>query len=94
MRKVIILLTILMFFAGGCAKKSDQKETPPTSTVKKAVSYWTCGMHPSVHVTDEEYKKGKKNCPICNMPLTPVYEEKNTEAQPAQGAAEKAGIEP
>lgn len=35
-------------------------------------------MHPSVRIQDEEYKKGKTKCPICNMPLTPVYEEKIT----------------
>src|SRR3989338_7680885 len=86
MRKGIILLAVLLlFFAGGCEKKSEQKDPPPTATVEKnAVKYWTCGMHPSVRVTDEEYKKGKKNCPICNMPLTPAGEKENETQQTQQ----------
>jgi Cu(I)/Ag(I) efflux system membrane fusion protein len=51
------------------------------------ISYWTCGMHPSVRVTDAEYKKGKTNCPICNMPLIPAYGE---EKQPKEGVQKEA----
>ena len=40
------------------------------------ILHYTCGMHPNVKVSPEEYKKGKVNCPICNMKLTPVYKEK------------------
>ncbi|HHT9107960.1 MAG TPA: efflux RND transporter periplasmic adaptor subunit [Candidatus Wunengus sp. YC63] len=35
---------------------------------EKKVLYWTCPMHPSVKMD----KSGK--CPICGMPLVPVYE--------------------
>lgn len=31
------------------------------------VDYWTCSMHPSVHLT------GPGTCPICSMDLVPVY---------------------
>lgn len=49
-----------------------------TSCGKKEVSnidYYTCGMHPSVRVSPQEYNKGNVNCPICNMKLTPIYKE-------------------
>ena len=36
------------------------------------VDYYTCGMHPSVHVSPERYDKGDTHCPICAMSLTPV----------------------
>lgn len=36
---------------------------------EKKVLYWTCSMHPAVRAD----KPGK--CPVCGMPLTPVYEE-------------------
>jgi Cu(I)/Ag(I) efflux system membrane fusion protein len=42
-------------------------------------------MHPSVKVSPEEYRKGKVNCPICNMRLTPVYKEKKAEEVPFYG---------
>lgn len=42
---------------------------------KGQISYYTCGMHPSVRVTPEEYDSGNVNCPICNMKLTPVFKE-------------------
>ncbi len=31
------------------------------------IDYWTCSMHPSVHLT------GPGTCPICSMDLVPVY---------------------
>jgi len=36
------------------------------------ISHYTCGMHPSVRVSVDNYKKGDTKCPICSMPLTPV----------------------
>lgn len=65
----------------GCAKKA-QEQTDEKG--KPGIAYWTCGMHPSVRVTDQEYKKGKKNCPICNMPLTPVHAEKKMDIKAGQ----------
>lgn len=43
-------------------------------TGEAKILYYTCGMHPSVRVSPAEYEAGNKNCPICNMFLTPVYE--------------------
>ncbi len=39
------------------------------------ILYYTCGMHPSVRVSPQEYEKGNTTCPICNMNLTPIYKE-------------------
>jgi len=36
------------------------------------ITHYTCGMHPSVKITPENYKKGDTQCPICSMPLIPV----------------------
>lgn len=36
------------------------------------VSHYTCGMHPSVKISVENYEKGDTKCPICFMPLTPA----------------------
>ena len=68
-KKTIITLISLLFIAGftisltlitGCGKPAEQ--------AGNKISYWTCGMHPSVR-SDEPGK-----CPICNMDLIPVYE--------------------
>ena len=39
------------------------------------IQHYTCGMHASVKVSPEEYNKGTKNCPICNMNLTPAQKD-------------------
>jgi hypothetical protein len=45
----------------GCAKPA-----PPASD--PAVDYYTCTMHPSVHLHDPGAK-----CPICGLNLVPVF---------------------
>ena len=52
------------------AQMVAEQETP-----EKEILYYTCGMHPSVRVSPEDYEKGNTNCPICNMGLVPVYRE-------------------
>jgi Cu(I)/Ag(I) efflux system membrane fusion protein len=44
----------------------------PLAEEDDEIAYWTCGMHPSVRVTSEEYEEGQTKCPICNMDLVPV----------------------
>ena len=55
------VLSILMG-ASGCSKPE-----PTLSDAGNSVDYYTCTMHPSVHLHDP---KGK--CPICGMNLVPV----------------------
>ena len=46
------------------------------------VDYYTCAMHPFVHLHDPKAK-----CPVCGMDLVPVYKiDKNTGAAPAAAA--------
>lgn len=42
------------------------------ASANEEISHYTCGMHPSVRVSAENYDKGDTKCPICFMPLTPV----------------------
>lgn len=76
---VFIVLAVMSGLIIGCKAKA-----PVPQKGEHATKYWTCGMHPSVRVTDAEYKKGKTNCPICNMPLIPLEEEKPATQQTQQ----------
>ncbi len=69
--------------ASGCSKPE-----PALSDAGSSVDYYTCTMHPSVHLHDP---KGK--CPICGMNLVPVVKngalspDKSTSRQDRNGAA-------
>ena len=67
------------------AQKVARNESP-----KKEILYYTCGMHPTVRVTPEDFEKGNDSCPICKMGLIPVYKEK---AGMETGAGEHEGHE-
>lgn len=93
---IVLVGIILIFFV---FRKGENGENKPLLTAQKEspqqkILYYTCGMHPSVRVTPEDYKKGNKNCPICNMDLVPVYrkEQPGMEVGPGQNQ-EKAGVE-
>ncbi|MBU4484288.1 efflux RND transporter periplasmic adaptor subunit [bacterium] len=58
---------------------TDKSTTMIQGSEEETVLYYTCGMHPSVNVSPDEYEKGSVNCPICNMKLVPVYKEEKTE---------------
>ncbi len=47
-------------------------EMIPAVTEDGEISHYTCGMHPSVKVSVENYENGDTKCPICFMPLTAV----------------------
>ena len=69
---VIVSIAVAGFIIGGLFKPNDALKDEQTNNPAK---YWTCGMHPSVRVSDAEYKKGNKKCPVCSMPLIPVSPE-------------------
>ncbi len=73
--KIFIVLFIGFLILIGCT----QGKPNGTRDTNDGVRYYTCGMHPSVKVSVEEYNKGNKSCPICNMNLTPVYKEETKE---------------
>ncbi len=73
----LIILAAVIFSLASCGKKEPRGSSRVNKTsAEKQILYYTCGMHPSVKVSPEEYNKGNVNCPICNMKLTPVYKEK------------------
>lgn len=67
--------------------RKDEEEVPQTHVVaqketsEREILYYTCGMHPSVRISPEDYEKGNKNCPLCNMGLVPVYREEEMEME-------------
>ncbi len=67
-----VLVALIIIGTGFSADLAAQEEG-------KEISYWTCGMHPSV----KSETAGK--CPICNMDLVPVYEQPK-EMEQAGGA--------
>ncbi|MDB6039948.1 MAG: Efflux transporter, family, subunit [Verrucomicrobiales bacterium] len=61
-RSLLSTFCSLLFLAfAGCTK------TAPSAEPHSEVAYYTCSMHPSVHLSDPKAK-----CPICGMNLTPV----------------------
>ncbi|MBU4342468.1 MAG: efflux RND transporter periplasmic adaptor subunit [Candidatus Omnitrophica bacterium] len=71
MKNILIIVFISTLILAGCS----QSKTDEIRNTDDGIRYYTCGMHPSVKVSVEEYNKGNKSCPICNMNLTPVYKE-------------------
>ena len=78
-KRVTVGITFILFITGSLMMLNFLG--PGAGPVQAAeAKYWTCGMHPSVRVSDAEYKKGKTNCPICNMPLIPLVAEEEKPA--------------
>ena len=78
-KKVIITGIVVAIVLAGILFNLQQKNISQINEIRNTndeILYYTCGMHPSVRVSPEEYNKGNVNCPICNMKLTPVYKEK------------------
>lgn len=73
----VAILAMIAFSLTSCGKNKPGKSSHERKEMlpEEKILYYTCGMHPSVRVSPEEYNKGKVNCPICNMKLTPVYKE-------------------
>ncbi len=69
-KALALLICVFAFLAViSCGAKQN-----PNKTDKK-ILYYTDAMHPSVRVSVEDYNKGDTTCPICYMPLIPVFEE-------------------
>jgi Cu(I)/Ag(I) efflux system membrane fusion protein len=75
-KDIFIILFIGFFIVSGCS----QSKTGEIEDSSEEILYYTCGMHPDVKVSVEEYDKGNKNCPICNMNLTPVYKKQQSQS--------------
>jgi len=87
-----VMIAAVSMFLVSCGQKTPVYNTGDSGTASEKILYYTCGMHLTVKVSPEEYKKGSRNCPICNMGLVPVYkeEEAGIVAQPVEHDAEEA----
>ena len=74
--------------AGGDAGAGEQEES-----AEREILYYTCGMHPTVKVSVEDFEAGNNKCPICNMDLVPVHEEGAGQAGHEHEGAEAAAPE-
>ncbi len=90
---IVAVVLLLMFFPRGEKAVEETKIQAQETTLAKKILYYTCGMHPSVRVSPEDYEKGNQNCPICNMGLVPVYEEGEAMEMEAGEHEEGAGLE-
>jgi len=96
-KKILIIGMGILFLVIGvtlvsCKKGEESTEETTVAvqkTVEKEILYYTCGMHPSVRVSPEDFEKGNKNCPICNMGLVPVYKEGTEMAEMEAGEHEE-----
>jgi multidrug efflux pump subunit AcrA (membrane-fusion protein) len=70
---ILIIISIAIFSFAIFATRFGKGRNELTKSEDSPIDYYTCGMHPSVHISLDEYKKGNTTCPICNMNLTPVY---------------------
>jgi len=71
--KIIPLMALVTFLGmASCSKGPTTKDSN--------IDYWTCTMHPSVHLKDP----GK--CPICSMDLVPVIKRSATPASSSENA--------
>ncbi|MDD4957431.1 MAG: efflux RND transporter periplasmic adaptor subunit [Candidatus Omnitrophica bacterium] len=63
----LVCATVLLASCGRLQGPSADKVSG-----EEHVKYYTCGMHPTVHVSPEEYRDGSTKCPICGMSLVAV----------------------
>ena len=70
---LMIIVCGAIFTLPSSSRAEDEHAAHAMEPVPKPViEYWTCGMHPSVKVSPDQYDKGSTTCPICSMNLVPV----------------------
>jgi RND family efflux transporter MFP subunit len=74
-----ILMLLVMSFTAACKKDEmateEMQKVAQSKPGEREILYYTCGMHPTVRVSPEDYEKGNTSCPICHMDLIPVYKD-------------------
>ncbi len=87
MKKRFLIFTVFIAILSIFSACNTKGKSPNSG---KKILYYTDAMHPSVHVSVEDYNKGDDTCPICFMPLIPVYEQdKDSATNLSQGEAVK-----
>lgn len=78
----LAILAIVIFPLTSCGRREPKEgHAESKASIEGEIFYYTCGMHPSVRVTPQQYNSGTSNCPICNMKLVPVYKEKGKDEE-------------
>ncbi|MDD4202328.1 MAG: efflux RND transporter periplasmic adaptor subunit [Candidatus Omnitrophica bacterium] len=81
-----IIAIVFLLIAGTSVSSCSRKKTATHDEEKKQIiEYYTCGMHPSVKISQKEFNEGNTLCPICNMKLIPVYRKPETKDSTAKG---------
>lgn len=74
-----VFLLLAVNFSVSCRKgeitTEEAQKIAQSESGEKEILYYTCGMHPSVRVSPEDFEKGNDSCPICKMGLIPVYKD-------------------
>lgn len=83
---LIVLLGTVLILPSPTLPEDDHSGHEMASPSESEIEYWTCGMHPKVEISPEQYDKGSTKCPICSMDLVPVYGH-------SQGEEAEAGVE-
>jgi RND family efflux transporter MFP subunit len=91
---IIAAAVVLYFSAFQKSQKGigEMQMVSQQASTEKEILYYTCGMHPSVRVSPQDYEKGNTNCPICNMALVPVYREGREEMTMEEGQHEEHDV--
>jgi len=80
---ILLLMSVTWVTCKKAAESPSETQSTEVENMKeKKILYYTCGMHPSVKVTPEDFAAGNISCPICKMDLIPVYTE---ESMPMEG---------
>jgi membrane fusion protein, copper/silver efflux system len=69
---LIFLLGTVLILPYPALPEDDHSGHDMAAPAEPEIEYWTCGMHPSVNISPEQYDKGSTKCPICSMDLVPV----------------------
>ena len=85
MAVILVVLLLLIPFEKGEKEVSQTNLASQRNTSQREILYYTCGMHPSVKISPEDYEKGNTKCPICNMDLVPLYKEEGQAMAMEQG---------
>ncbi len=88
-----VVLAAAALLSTACQNRPHPQDEPEAvagqETQGREILYYTCGMHPSVRVSPEDFAAGNDKCPICKMDLVPVYREGGG----VEGGAEPIGRE-
>ena len=81
MKNKILALSLMCFFITPLLYAEDEHKGSHSMVAVSdnagEISHYTCGMHPSIRVSVENFDGGDTKCPICFMPLTSVTSQSN-----------------